>query len=356
MTNNTYGTYLLCHNCSPPELRTIGLDRPAKSRNPHSRTAFTLVELLVVIAIIGILVALLLPAVQAAREAARRAQCTNNLKQVGLALHNYESARKAFPVGGIEGNQSYGYSWWVQILPYTEQQSIYEKMDLDAPNAGWVGFNVNPRHAALLENVQLDFMRCPSSPLPPMVSALSDKQIMSPNYVGNAGATDHPTARNKPAGNGIGGPATGRISEGGVLILHKPIKIAKITDGTSNTIAVSEQSDWCRNASGQEIDCRSDCDHGFLMGPGPDGWERHFNLTIALHRINEKSSTAVGVPGNCGPNRPFQSTHPGGVVALMADGSVDLLDESIEIRTLYSLANRDDGGNSAEQPDRPVTR
>jgi hypothetical protein len=278
------------------------------------------------------------------------------LKQVGLALHNYESARKAFPVGGIEGNQSYGYSWWVQILPYTEQQSIYEKMDLDAPNVGWVGFDANPRHAALLENVQIDFMRCPSSPLPPMVSALSDKQIMSPNYVGNAGATDHPTARNKPAGNGIGGPATGRISEGGVLILHKPIRIAKITDGTSNTLAVSEQSDWCRNATGQEIDCRSDCDHGFLMGPGADGWERHFNLTIALHRINEKSSTAVGVPGNCGPNRPYQSTHPGGVVAAMADGSVDLIDDSIEIRTLYQLANRDDAGNSVTAPSGPVTR
>lgn len=316
------------------------------------RVGFTLVELLVVIAIIGILVGLLLPAVQSAREAARRTQCVNNLRQVGLALHGHESARNAFPIGGVEppGGLGYGYSWWVQILPYLEQQSIYEQMDLERPNSGWVGFDINLETAALLQNVQIDVMRCPSSTLPAMVKALSDKQIMSPNYVGIAGATNHHTARNKPAGSGIGGPATGRIAAGGVLILHKPIAISKITDGTSNTMAVAEQSDWCRNATGQELDCRSDCDHGFLMGPGADGWERHFNLTIALHRINEKTSTALGVPGNCGPNRPIQSAHPGGAMVLLADGSADFLDESIDVAAVYELANRDDGDRLSNQP------
>lgn len=319
----------------------------------HSRhiQGFTLVELLVVIAIIGILVGLLLPAVQAAREAARRTQCTNNLKQVGLAMLAYESSREAFPAGGIypDSAAGYGYSWWVQLLPEFEQQSLFEKLDLHSTNVGWVGFDANPAHAALLQDVHLDFMRCPSSPLPAMVSALSDKRVMSPNYVGIAGATSHHTARNKPAGNGIGGPATGRIAEGGVLILHKGIPIRRITDGTSNTIAVSEQSDWCRDALGNEIDCRSDCDHGFPMGPGRDGWERQFNLTIVLHRVNEKSSSAVGVPGNCGPNRPIQSTHPGGAMALRADGSVDFLEESIEAAALYELANRDDSTTYVDQ-------
>ncbi|QDU56626.1 DUF1559 domain-containing protein [Aeoliella mucimassa] len=328
----------------------VHLSLPQRAR--HVR-GFTLVELLVVIAIIGILVALLLPAVQAAREAARRAQCTNNLKQVGLAMHSFESARKAFPTGGIEPDQGYGYgySWWVQLLPEFEQQSIYEKFDLHAAHVGWIGFDANPVHAALLRDVNFEFMRCPSSPLPAMVSALSDKRVMSPNYVGIAGATTHQTARNKPAGSGIGGPATGRIAEGGVLILHKGIAIRRITDGTSNTLAVAEQSDWCRDAMGNEIDCRSDCDHGFLMGPGNDGWERQFNLTIVLHRVNEKSSAAVGVPGNCGPNRPIQSTHPGGAMALRADGSVDFLEESIEPAALYELANRDDSTTYTEQVD-----
>ena len=79
------------------------------------------------------------------------------------------------------------------------------------------------------------------------------------------------------------------------------------------------------------------------MGPGNDGEERQFNLTIVLHRINEKSSTALGVPNNCGPNRAIQSTHPGGAHGLLADGSVHFLGESIAIQTLYDLANRDDG-------------
>lgn len=317
--------------------RTPGI----QSRRQHG---FTLVELLVVIAIIGILVALLLPAVQAAREAARRAQCISNLKQTGQALHNFESAHKTLPVGGLvpPSGSGYGYSWWVQLLPYIEQQDLYDKMDLERPNSGWVGFDANPQMASLLEDVHLSFMRCPSSEMPAFVKALSDKRIMSPNYVGIAGATNHQTAKNKPAGNGIGGPATGRIAASGVLILHRAISIAKITDGTSHTVAVAEQSDWCRNATGQEMDCRSDCDHGFLMGPGNDGWERHFNLTIALHRINEKSSTALGVAGNCGPNRPIQSVHPGGAHVLLADGSASFLQESVEVDTLYQLANRDE--------------
>ena len=97
---------------------------------PRARRGFTLVELLVVIAIIGILVALLLPAVQAAREAARRTQCTNNLKQLGLAVHNYENTNKELPPGGLTPTGgSYGHSWWVRILPYIEQGNVYDKFD-----------------------------------------------------------------------------------------------------------------------------------------------------------------------------------------------------------------------------------
>ncbi|MEX1223849.1 MAG: DUF1559 domain-containing protein [Pirellulales bacterium] len=305
---------------------------------------FTLVELLVVIAIIGILIALLLPAVQAAREAARRMQCSNNLKQIALALHNFESTHGKLPAGGVYSKAGgYGHSWWTQIMPYLEQKNLYDQFDFDAPHTGWLGFDASPHNAALLRDVQFEVMRCPSSPLPPMVKALSEESVMSANYVGIAGATDHPTAKDKPGGDPLGGAATGRVAAGGVLILHRGVSFSEIRDGTTNTLAIGEQSDWCRNATGELMECRSDCDHGFAMGPGNDGWERHFNLTIALHRVNDKSSTALGVAGNCGPNRPLQSAHPGGAQGALADGSVQFLSESLDIQTIYDLANRDDG-------------
>src|SRR5688572_28592874 len=111
---------------------------PRLHRVSLRRSGFTLVELLVVIAIIGILIALLLPAVQAAREAARRTQCSNNLKQIGLGLQNYHSAHKSFPPGGVLRNNQ-GHSWWLLICPYVEETSIYQRFQLNNDTTGWVG-------------------------------------------------------------------------------------------------------------------------------------------------------------------------------------------------------------------------
>lgn len=123
---------------------------------------------------------------------------------------------------------------------------------------------------------------------------------------------------------------------------NKWIRIKKITDGTAHTIMVVEQSDFCIDSTGARVDCRSDCWHGFSMGPGRNT-ERSFNTTTILHQINEKSYSATGVAGNCGPNRPFQSVHAGGGLGLLADGSVRFFDEQMPIQTLYDYANRDDG-------------
>ncbi len=314
------------------------------------RPGFTLVELLVVIAIIGVLVALLLPAVQAAREAARRTQCNNNLHQVGLSLHNYESSLMVFPAGGLHGRGGgYGHSWWIRILPYAEETAVYDKFD-QMGNAngytGWVGgasYGGNAANRDLLRDKMFKFMYCPSSNLDRVVlnNATHDfGRTASPTYTGISGATNHDSATNKSSTGG----ADGRICAGGVLNMHTAVKGGEITDGLSNTIAVGEQSDFCRDASNPRVDCRSDCGHGFCMGPGNDGWQRQFNTTCVIHRLNEKSAFAFGVPGNCGPNRAIQSAHPGGAMVLFADGSVKFLREGIDTTTvLYNLANRDDG-------------
>ncbi len=308
--------------------------------------AFTLVELLVVIAIIGILIALLLPAIQAAREAGRRAQCSNNLKQIGLALLNYESASKAFPPGGLwSGNGSYGFSWIVRILPFAEENAIYQKLDWSGANyggaLGWLG--QNSANAQTLGYVQFPFLYCPSSTLPILVLNTGGWTVNTSGtmYAGNSGATNDVTAHDKSANGG----APGRISFGGVLISLANVRMADIRDGTTNTIMVGEQSDWCQDGFGNQSDCRSDCTHGFQMGPGNDGWDRIFNITTVVNGINEKSANAFGVPGNCGPNRAIQSVHPGGAHMLAADGSVHFVAETLDIQTLYNLSNRSDGSN-----------
>ena len=316
----------------------------------RARRAFTLVELLVVIAIIGVLVALLLPAVQSAREAARRTQCMNNLHQVGLALHNYENALTVFPSGGLYGRGGgYGHSWWVRILPYAEEKAIYDQFD-QMGNAngytGWVGgasYGGNAYNRDLLRKKFFKFMYCPSSSLDKLVLNYAAHEYgltASPTYTGISGATNHESATDKST---LGG-ADGRICSGGILNMHVAVRGGEITDGLSNTIAVGEQSDWCRDLNNPRFDCRSDCGHGFCMGPGNDGWQRQFNTTCVVHRLGEKSAGATGVPGNCGPNRSIQSAHPGGALVCFGDGNVRFLREGIDTLTvLYNLANRDDG-------------
>lgn len=310
-----------------------------------SRCGFTLVELLVVIAIIGILVSLLLPAVQAAREAARRISCTNNLKQVGLGLLNYESGNKVFPPGGlVTGGGGYGHSWWIRILPSLESSTVYEKFDQKSNYTGWVGgdsYGGNVANRNLLRNVEFEYMFCPSSPLPRQVLTVAEHNqgnIMSPCYVGISGAHDHPSTTNKNPVQGV----DGKLSLGGVLIPGRAIAVKDITDGTTNTLVVAEQSDWCRDAAGTRADCRSDCGHGFCMGPGNDGWQRAFNMTTIVHRLGEKSWNALGVPGNCGPNRAIQSAHSGGALGVLCDGSVRFLQDSMDTQILYDISNRDD--------------
>jgi prepilin-type N-terminal cleavage/methylation domain-containing protein/prepilin-type processing-associated H-X9-DG protein len=317
-------------------------NQKSEIRNQRS-TAFTLVELLVVITIIGILIALLLPAVQAAREAARQMQCQNNLKQISLGLLNYESANGVFPPGGLY-NGRYGHAWWIRIMPYVEQAAVFDNFDGSGVlgTVSTTGFgSQNPHNAALLKNQRFPFIVCPSSMLLQFTDHGNDQNMIGlpmPMYTGISGGKD--------ATSGSGDSWTqGWISNRGILMHGQAIKMNRITDGTSQTMIVAEQSDFCIDASGANVNCRSDCFHSLMMGPDT-GTKRQFNVTTVLYQINSKSGSALGVRadlGYCDANVPIQSAHSGGAMTAFADGSVHFLSDNTNLQVLYNLANRDDG-------------
>ncbi len=317
----------------------------------YSVRGFTLVELLVVIAIIGILVALLLPAVQAAREAARRMDCTNRLKQWALAMHNHHDTYKMFPKGGTQSPKGgYGHSFWVLLLPYIEQQSLYDQFDQKgdySSHTGLIYSGTNQYNGTLLAGKHLEALFCPSSPLnrQVLVGSISGQSqgVLSTTYVGILGAVDHRTRLDR-GGESNAHAGKGIISRGGVLLSHENKRMADITDGSSNTLVVGEQSDFCRNNAGARLDCRSDFGHCFSMGPGGAGENRHWNLTSVRYAINHKTWESPGVGDQYyGQNRPLQSAHPGGILGLLGDGSVRFISSTLPLQTLYNLANRDDG-------------
>lgn len=315
-------------------------------KSTNSRSAFTLVELLVVIAIIGILIGMLLPAVQQVREAARRAACANNLKQATLALLNYESAHEAFPQGNMPSlGSGWGHSFWVHSLAFCEQNNLYDAYSFY--ENGWTGGNWNSKPNALaLAGIEVPFMLCPSTSLPkfPDVNASVIGSInsrpnaaagMKPCYTGIAGSAFHDTAWSG---------SRGIISSGGILINGDAQTFGSIPDGSSNTLLLGEQSEWMEYDDGTKVEVRSDGNHGFNMGSNRPNRNRQFNLTVLRHPINTKLvSAAPGCGGNTGANRPLLSAHPGGVNVSLGDGSIQFLNEYIELSVLFNLADRDDG-------------
>jgi prepilin-type N-terminal cleavage/methylation domain-containing protein len=324
------------------------------------RRGFTLIELLVVIAIIGVLIALLLPAVQAAREAARRTQCKNNLKQIALALANYENTYGAYPIGA-RPQAGIGPSWWVSLLPYLEQQGLYAKFDHLARNNGSPS---SPLHTngATIDSLTLPVMLCPSSPLPPLVG-VGVFQVMMPSYVGIAGAHSE---GGFPAG-GVNScclpTANGQISSGGMLVPNKSVRNGEVSDGLSNTLIVGECSSFAYDVAGTAVRVDGGNSSGWISGtsgvgtppnysspfsPAAAATPPAYNITTiryppGMDAYGSKTTPLPGIRDNHGPNNPLLSEHKGGVQGALADGSVRFFSNNLEVDVLKRLATRHDG-------------
>lgn len=327
------------------------------------RRGFTLIELLVVIAIIAVLIALLLPAVQQAREAARRSQCKNNLKQIGLAMHNYHDTYNGFPPGNVASNVGgWGPSWWIFIMPYIDQAPVFNRLVFSGAHPGWscCGSASGAANGAVLNGVRFSVSICPSSALTDMRDS-GGAITEHPHYFGITGATNqgtfvNPTSRIANCCGCCGGAAgTGVIASGGMFGPLDSRKLRDITDGSSNTVLVGESSNFVlTNTTPASKTADANGVHGILMGSpnltrfeaAPGGmFERQFNLLSVRYAPNFPAiiDNTPGVHDNFGINKPLNSAHTGGIHILLGDGAVRFISDNINMQTLATLCTRDDG-------------
>jgi prepilin-type N-terminal cleavage/methylation domain-containing protein/prepilin-type processing-associated H-X9-DG protein len=284
----------------------------AKSRRWQ---AFTLVELLVVIAIIGVLVGLLLPAVQQAREAARRTSCVNNLKQLALACHSYKDVNEVLPPGWAKPADTSGFpngnfwGWGAFVLPFVEENALYDRIDFDLQ---WVrtgnanaGISLTPVSAFL----------CPSDTMGPLNT--KENNNAKSNYLGSFG--------NK----GLNSSHYTTSADRGVFTRNSQLRFRNITDGTSKTLLLGERIGETKNG----VDYRAGLWAGIrgeenpcVVGRGPA------NATNIANTVNGSNSYTLSV-----------SNHPGGSNVAKVDGSVEFLNDSINVTAYRYLIQIDDG-------------
>lgn len=281
------------------------------------RRGYTLVETLVAIAIIGVLVAMLLPAVQSARESARRAQCMSQLRQLGIGLHHYHDALGSFPPGICSSTRTF---WSGQLLPYLEQQALYDSIDFDLP------WDSGPNAAACA--TYLPIYRCPSSTAPRHITAQGIANRVPSDYVACTSGTA--TRESGPP------PLAGDANSNGIFYVDSATRLAEIVDGTSNTIALGEAMFIFETVGVDHTNFPQFLDRwylGTLEGLDNEVSEGMGSTGVAINShkldvfVDEKELT-------------FGSHHPGGVQVILADGSVRFIVESIDRATWSALGTR----------------
>jgi prepilin-type N-terminal cleavage/methylation domain-containing protein len=306
-------------------------------RNDRVR-GFTLIELLVVIAIIAILVSLLLPAVQQAREAARRTSCKNNMKQLALAMHNYHDVYNALPLGMV-----HRVNWRISILPFLEQANVYSQLDFNLTFRG----DTVTTNSKVLGGKTFAMMICPSNIIEPLSNnayGANGQKMQYGNYLGIGGAVD--TSFTSNAASGKCNNYYGWHCDNGPMIINDRVLFRDITDGLSNCLVLGEQSGR---------------DSGMLYGDRRNGYRGGW------HGTDDTINTAGFVTGIGSGITPIQyplnsrcsdfwacqvpylnsailnSEHTGGVQFALADGSVRFLSENMSLDTLKRLAMKSDG-------------
>jgi len=315
-----------------------------------------LVELLVVIAIIGILVALLLPAVQAAREAARRMQCSNHLKQLALAVHNYESTHRMLPMIAPHSN---GISAQAQILPFIEQANLADRIDPSQPLMLGSGPNVtlNPVYAGL-HDIVLPFLVCPSDNGDVYLLDGATRWAGT-NYLLNAGS-----------GNGFNYCEGGSVPTNGLFWRGSRTRFADIVDGTSNTLLMAEglfggragvsttvltdpRRQLQRAAGGGGVCTRTSEDlaaaaaNGYT-GSRNGGWLRTTGFHITINGFLTPNADRADISHHGHVLSSSRSNHPGGVQISLTDGSVRFVSETIPLTTWRALFSRAGGETLGE--------
>ena len=283
--------------------------------SPHKRRGFTLIELLVVIAIIAILISLLLPAVQQARAAARRTQCKNNLKQIGLAMHNYHDVYRSFPIG----TNSQFYGPMVAILPYLEETQVQDLYDFDL-------YYTDPENADAI-NTNVATYLCPSMNLPRQVPDQVCDEPGAPTSYGLSMGT-HNAA--------VPGTVTDGMFTGYDALYTAPrsIRLREVTDGTTNTILAGEFNYRLEDYLWSAFSCVARAGEirwgAHRWAPGYPGVS--LGTTEGDFNVNLYSNVET-----------WRSDHPGGAQFLLVDGSVHFISESIDAEILDTMAARNDG-------------
>jgi len=303
-------------------------------RPSNTHRGFTLIELLVVIAIIAILIALLLPAVQQAREAARRSQCRNNLKQLGLAMHNYHDVNLTLPIGVHAG---WGQSWTWSILPFVEQAALFNRMPSPVNDNGfWGGTDQRSLALIALARTSVPVFLCPSTPTEPResrnINGLAGRAIST--YLASAGGD----ARNDNLGTNGMDRSNGLFHA--VSMNRAPVgrtfRFRDAIDGLSNTVLIGEAEYNLSSARGCNI-----CDRYLFYHMNADsgnGSDFSEVLGSTYYKINTRATN------NSERESAFGGFHVGGTHILFGDGKVKLMNDSIDLVNVWRPLGSRDGG------------